>query len=220
MKVLVMGGTRFNGLALTKELVKHGHDVTVFNRGQSEAALPRSVRRLYGDRNNHEQLVEILKKEDFDVVQDISGYSLADVQPLYEAFNGRPVLIPGDGTTMGQIGHVDDEAKALRMAMLNPNTFGKRYNVTGKDYYTDEGYVDTFAKVVGVEPEKVFIPAQMMDDIWLDRVSLEGDVAVHEPGPGQGSTVRLRVGRHADRGDPQPVGGAPRRFRRKDGHRW
>jgi len=270
MKVLVMGGTRFNGLALTKELAKHGHDVTVFNRGQSDATLPRSVRRLYGDRNNHEQLVEVLKKEDFDVVQDISGYSLDDVKPLYEAFKGRighyifagstviyadtnvlpireethavdegpkqgdygknkiivekwlfdhyrehgfpatvmsfsmvfgpynniiereqrmfmrlmkgrPVLIPGDGTTMGQIGHVDDEAKALRMAMLNPNTFGKRYNVTGKDYYTDEGYVDTFAKVVGVEPEKVFIPAPMMDDIWLDRVNLEGDVAALRP---------------------------------------
>ena len=94
---------------------------------------------------------------------------------------GRPVLIPGDGTTLQQIGHVDDEAKALRMAMGNPNTFGKRYNVTGKDYYTDEGYVDTFAKVVGVEPEKVFIPAPMMDDIWLDRVSLDGDVAALRP---------------------------------------
>ena len=270
MKVLVMGGTRFNGLALVNELVKHGHDVTVFNRGQSEAVLPRAVRRLYGDRNNHEQLTEILKKEDFDVVQDISGYTIEDVRPLFDAFKGRighyifagstvvyadtnvlpireethavdegprqgdygknkilverwlfdeyrrngfpasvvsfsmvfgphnnivereqrmfmrllkgrPVLIPGDGTTLGQIGHVDDEAKALRMAMLNPNTFGKRYNVTGKDYYTDEGYVDTFAKVVGVDPEKVFIPAPLMDDIWTDRISLEGDVTQVRP---------------------------------------
>ncbi len=29
MKILVMGGTRFNGLALVHELVKYGHDVTV-----------------------------------------------------------------------------------------------------------------------------------------------------------------------------------------------
>ena len=29
MKHLVMGGTQFNGLALTRELAKHGHDVTV-----------------------------------------------------------------------------------------------------------------------------------------------------------------------------------------------
>src|SRR5262245_30211252 len=68
MKVLVMGGTRFNGLALVHELVRHGHDVTVFNRGQSEAVLPAGVRRLYGDRNEHEALTAMMKGEDFDVV--------------------------------------------------------------------------------------------------------------------------------------------------------
>ena len=75
---------------------------------------------------------------------------------------------------MGQIGHVDDQSKAMRMMMANPRTFGKRYNITGKDYYTDEGYVDAFVSVVGVEPQKVFIPANLMDNIWLDRVKLEG----------------------------------------------
>ena len=39
MRVLVMGGTRFNGLALVRELVKHGHEVTTFNRGLTEAVL-------------------------------------------------------------------------------------------------------------------------------------------------------------------------------------
>ena len=262
MRVLVMGGTRFNGLSLVHELARHGHEVTVFNRGQSDAELPLGTRRLYGDRNEHEQIYQMMLKEEFDVVQDVSGYTIDDVKPLVEAFRGRighyifagstviyadtrvlpirethaldegprqgsygknkilverylrdefrqnglassvisfsmvfgphnnivereqrmfmrllagrPVLIPGDGTTMGQIGHVDDQSKAMRMMMLNPNTFGKRYNITGKDYYTDEGYVDTFAEVVGIQPEKVFIPANVMDDIWLDRVKLEG----------------------------------------------
>ena len=270
MKVLVMGGTRFNGLALVHELARHGHEVTIFNRGQSEAALPRGIRRLYGDRTNAQQLFDIMKNEDFDCVQDISGYTRGDVQPMFDAFkgrighyifagstviyadtkvlpireshpvdegpkqgdygknkilverwlfeefrangfpatvmsfsmvfgpnnniiereqrmfmrllNGRPVPIPGDGTTLQQIGHVDDEAKALRMAMLNPNTFGKRYNVTGKDYWTDEGYMDTFAEIVGVTPEKVYIPAPLMDDIWTDKVGLSGStVALRAP---------------------------------------
>ena len=66
---------------------------------------------------------------------------------------GRPVLIPGDGTTVGQVGHVDDQARALRMMMGNPVTFGKRYNLTGGQYYTDEGYVTVFGDVVGVEPD-------------------------------------------------------------------
>ncbi|MCZ6887649.1 MAG: NAD-dependent epimerase/dehydratase family protein, partial [Gammaproteobacteria bacterium] len=81
----------------------------------------------------------------------------------------RPALIGGDGTTLSQVGHVDDQARALRMMMLNPITYGKRYNLTGKDYWSDEGYVDTFASVMGVEANKVFVPAKIMDEIWQDR---------------------------------------------------
>lgn len=78
---------------------------------------------------------------------------------------GRPVLIPGRGTTLGQVGHVDDEARALRMMMLNPRTFGQTYNVTGKQYFTDEAYVDVAARCVGVEPRKVFVPEAVMDEV-------------------------------------------------------
>ena len=53
VRVLVMGGTRFNGLHLVQELVKHGHEVTTFNRGITEAVLPPGVRRLHGDRTDH-----------------------------------------------------------------------------------------------------------------------------------------------------------------------
>lgn len=261
MKVLVMGGTAFNGLALVRELVRTGHDVTIVNRGQTKAAIPRSVRRLYADRTDHAQLREVLGKEEFDCVQDISAYRLEDVQlmaeifsgrtghyifasstviyapsrrlPIHEDFpvdrsedqneygtnkllcedflfrlhreqgfpatiaafsmvfgpnniipdreqrmfmrllQGRKIMIPGDGTTVGQVGHVDDEARALRMMMREPVTFGKRYNLTGSDYYTDEGYVDTFAEIVGQPADKVFIPATLMDDLYAGNVAIE-----------------------------------------------
>jgi nucleoside-diphosphate-sugar epimerase len=85
---------------------------------------------------------------------------------------GRPVAIPGDGTALGQVGHVEDQARALRMLMANPRTFGRRYNLTGGDYFSAEGYVDAFARVVGVEPRKLFVPAELMDDLWDGRASL------------------------------------------------
>lgn len=85
---------------------------------------------------------------------------------------GRPVLIPGDGTTLGQIGHVEDSARAFIQLLQQPVSFGKRYNAVSHDYYSDEGYVDTFARVVGVEPEKVFIPHAVMDDLWDGRLQL------------------------------------------------
>ena len=252
MQTLVMGGTRFNGLHLVQELVRYGHNVTILNRGVTEAAVPREVRRLYADRKDHQQLKEVLGSEEFDVVFDISAYVLEDVESMVDIFegraghyifasstvvyaasnilpinedfpvdstprqsdygrnklicedylvgvyrqrhfpttsarfsmvfgpdngiidreqrmfvrllNGRKILIPGRGTTLGQIGHVDDEARALRMMALNPRTYGEIYNVTGKDYFSDEGYVDTCARAVGVEPQKVFVPAEIMDE--------------------------------------------------------
>jgi nucleoside-diphosphate-sugar epimerase len=255
MQTLVIGGTRFNGLHLVQELVRYGHNVTILNRGVTEAPVPREVRRLYADRKDHQQLKEVLGSEEFDVVFDISAYVLEDVESMVDIFEGRAghyifasstvvyaasnilpinedfpvdstprqsdygrnklicedyltgvyrqrhfpttsarfsmvfgpdngiidreqrmfvrllnarkILIPGRGTTLGQIGHVDDEARALRMMALNPRTYGETYNVTGKDYFSDEGYVDTCARAVGVEPQKVFVPAEIMDESSL-----------------------------------------------------
>jgi nucleoside-diphosphate-sugar epimerase len=255
-----MGGTLFNGLALVHELVRAGHDVTVLNRGRTEADLPRSVRRLAGDRTDRTRMHELLANEEFDCVQDMTAYHPEDVELMFDLFHGRtghyifagstvvyaasnvlpigedhpldrserqneyglhkilcedylvrqhrergfpatiasfsmvfgphnalpdreqrmfvrllqgrPVLIPGDGTTLGQVGHVDDQARALRLMMGQPITFGKRYNITGSQYFTDEGYVDTFADVVGVEPKKVFVPARVMDAVWDGELDL------------------------------------------------
>jgi nucleoside-diphosphate-sugar epimerase len=49
MRLLVIGGTRFVGLSAVRCLVADGHEVTVFNRGQTEAALPGGVDRVTGD---------------------------------------------------------------------------------------------------------------------------------------------------------------------------
>lgn len=256
-----MGGTQFNGLALVRELVRAGHDVTVLNRGQTDAVLPRSVRRLRGDRTDHERMRELFAREEFDCVQDMSAYHPEDVELMIDLFHGktghyvfasstvvyapsdvlpitedhpddrspaqneyglhkllcedllvrahrergfpattvafsmvfgphnpladreqrmfarllagRPVLIPGDGTALSQVGHVDDQARALRMLMGEPATFGKRYNLTGAQYYSGEGYVDTFASVLGVEPRKVFVPAHIMDAAWDGQIELD-----------------------------------------------
>ena len=89
MKVLVMGGTRFNGLALVEELVKHGHAVTLFNRGASEAAVPPGVRRLYGDRHDHTALRAALGDETFDTGSgaDVIIFNVGDGNDLVTGFD-------------------------------------------------------------------------------------------------------------------------------------
>jgi len=88
-------------------------------------------------------------------------------QRMFARFlKGRPILIPGDGTAIGQVGYVDDHAEAFCRLMGQRVTFGQRYNITGPEFFSDEGYVDVFADVTGIEPRKVFIPTELMDQLW------------------------------------------------------
>ncbi len=88
MRILVMGGTRFIGVYLTKVLVAQGHEVVLFNRGNKPAPVE-GVTQIHGDRKNPTQLKEKLVKESFDVIFDNNGRELSDTQPLVEIFSGK-----------------------------------------------------------------------------------------------------------------------------------
>jgi nucleoside-diphosphate-sugar epimerase len=272
VKVLVLGGSQFNGLALVHQLVREEHDVTVLNRGRTEATIPASVRRLTGDRTDASRMRTLLGSESFDCIYDMCAYHPPDVElmtdlfrgrtghyvfissiaiyapslilPITEDFpvdrsprqneyglhkilcedhllaehrangfpattvilpmvigprnilpdreqrmfvrlqKGRPILIPGDGTALSQVGFVDDHAEALCALMGRSTTFGQRYNLTGSQFFSDEGYVDVIADVMGTKAEKVFIPADLMDRLWDGLI---------EAAPG-----RLRLTSHID----------------------
>ncbi|QJB43773.1 NAD-dependent epimerase/dehydratase family protein [Dolichospermum flos-aquae] len=87
MRILVIGGTQFIGVYLTQLLIKDGHEVVLFNRGNHAA--PAGVGQIIGDRTNSTQLQEKLAPESFDVVFDNNGRELTDTQPLAEIFQGR-----------------------------------------------------------------------------------------------------------------------------------
>ncbi len=259
MKVLVMGGSRFVGLHAVLELEKHGHEVTVFNRGQTPLPLefPPSVRRVYGDRHDLEGMTELFRNEEFDAVVDVSAYFLADVESMVKIFKGRighyvfmctpaiydlpqrlplrednklkgpewpaedygrnkaiceayltqqfrengfpwssirlpiimgpyntakqreqlmfhrllqgrPILIPGDGSTVLHSNYIPDMAVGMRKMLLNPLTFGQAYNAAMQEYWSDESWVDAVAEVVGVTPNKIFMPHDVTTDAYKE----------------------------------------------------
>ncbi|MBI2554620.1 MAG: NAD-dependent epimerase/dehydratase family protein [Candidatus Rokubacteria bacterium] len=61
---------------------------------------------------------------------------------------GRPVLVPGHGGWLRQLGHVDDLADALAAMPGNPRAVGQAYNVTGEDCVTQVGFVEQIAEVL------------------------------------------------------------------------
>ncbi|MBW4606961.1 MAG: NAD-dependent epimerase/dehydratase family protein [Hassallia sp. WJT32-NPBG1] len=89
MRILIIGGTRFIGVYLTKVLVEEGHKVVLFNRGNRPAPDMQGVEQITGDRTDPAQLKEKLSQESFDVIFDNNGRELTDTQPLAEIFQDR-----------------------------------------------------------------------------------------------------------------------------------
>jgi 2'-hydroxyisoflavone reductase len=71
MRVLVLGGTKFLGRHLVDEALRRGHEVTMFNRGQTAPGLFPEVEEIHGDRDGG---LAPLKAGRWDAVIDTCGY--------------------------------------------------------------------------------------------------------------------------------------------------
>jgi 2'-hydroxyisoflavone reductase len=71
MKLLIIGGTRFLGRGLVDAALARGHDITLFNRGQSNPGLYPEIERIQGNRDGG---LEVLKGRKWDAVIDTCGY--------------------------------------------------------------------------------------------------------------------------------------------------
>jgi 2'-hydroxyisoflavone reductase len=71
MKLLIIGGTRFLGRAIVDAALAGGHEVTLFNRGQSNPDLYASLETLVGDRDGG---LDVLPGRTWDAVIDTCGY--------------------------------------------------------------------------------------------------------------------------------------------------
>jgi 2'-hydroxyisoflavone reductase len=84
LRILILGGTGFIGPYQVHYAVARGHQVTVFNRGRSQAELPASVEQLIGDRKDD---LRALEGRDWDVVIDNPTTLpkwIADIGPILQ----------------------------------------------------------------------------------------------------------------------------------------
>ena len=71
MRILVLGGTKFLGRTFVDAALARGHELTLFNRGETNADLFPEVEQLRGDRGGG---LSALAGRVFDAVVDPSGY--------------------------------------------------------------------------------------------------------------------------------------------------
>jgi 2'-hydroxyisoflavone reductase len=86
MRILIIGGTAFVGRHITQAALDAGHEVTLFNRGQTGPALFPQAAHLTGDRNGD---LSALADGSWDATVDVCAYVPRQVRSLAEALDGR-----------------------------------------------------------------------------------------------------------------------------------
>ena len=179
MRILVMGGTRFIGVSLTRLLVAQGHDVAVFNRGNRPAPVE-GIQQIQGDRKDAVQLKQKLTPESFDAIFDNNGRELTDTQPLAEIFQGKIkhfVYVSSAGVYLksDQMPHIEGDA-------VDPQSRHKGKFET-EAYLADKGIPFT-----AIRPVYIYGPQNYNDlEAWFfDRIVRDRPIPI--PGNGMALT--------------------------------
>ena len=179
MRILIMGGTRFIGVSLTRLLVEQGHDVVLFNRGNRPAPVE-GVQQIQGDRKDAAQLKAKLGAESFDAIFDNNGRELSDTQPLAEIFAGKVqhfVYVSSAGVYLksDQMPHVEGDA-------VDPKSRHKGKFET-EAYLADQGIPYT-----SIRPVYIYGPQNYNDlEAWFfDRLVRDRPIPI--PGNGMALT--------------------------------
>jgi nucleoside-diphosphate-sugar epimerase len=88
VRVLVIGGTRFMGYALTWRLLAAGHHLTLLNRGTHPDAFGARVTRLRADRTGP-SFFSALAGLSFEAAVDFAAFQAADGEGVVRALDGR-----------------------------------------------------------------------------------------------------------------------------------
>lgn len=86
MNILIVGGTRFQGIYLVDELIRSGNEVTVFHRG-THPLKRTDVKEILGDRDNLLDLKK-LNLVEYDWVIDSCGYRPLQIRNLINNLKG------------------------------------------------------------------------------------------------------------------------------------
>lgn len=175
MRILIMGGTRFIGVYLTKILVEQGHEVVLFNRGNKPRPVE-GVTEIHGDRTDSTLLKEKLASENFDAIFDNNGRELTDTKPLAEIFKNKVkhfIYMSSAGVYL----------KSDQMPHIEGDTIDPKSRHLGK-YETETELANQGLPWTSIRPTYIYGPLNYNDlEAWFfDRIIRDRPIPI----PGNG----------------------------------
>lgn len=186
MKILILGGTKFLGRHVVQAALDRGHDVTLFNRGQSDPGGSLDVETLIGDRTCD---LDKLAGGRWDVALDTSGHTPLDVSATAHELSGKvghytyistasvleqPVVRGADETAPVE------ELPPCEACVIDVND----HNYAGVKAECERIVRESFdGPSFIVRPGLVVGPEDVSDRFtyWLRRIKFGGDVLVSRP---------------------------------------
>lgn len=259
MKVCFIGGTGTISTAISKKLLKEGHDLYLVNRGNRNDVLGDypNLHSIVCDVNDEEALVKALGDLKFDSVCDFIGFVLPQIERDYRVFNGRtnqfmyissasayakpvmdyeitegtmlankyweysrnkivceeylmkkfreegfpvtiirpshtydernvpmgvhgkngsyqvikrmfegkPVIMHGDGTSLWHMTFNEDFAKGFTGLINNPHAIGEAFQITNDETLTWNQIYETIARKLGVEFKPYYVASRFLADV-------------------------------------------------------
>lgn len=83
-------------------------------------------------------------------------------QTVRRILKGKPVIIPGDGTSLWTLTHSSDFAKGFVGLMGNPQAIGQAYHITSDEVMTWNQIYSVIAKTCGKELNALHIPSEYL----------------------------------------------------------
>lgn len=179
-RILIIGGTRFLGPVLIKNLEREDNEITIFNRGNNyNNVLPNRVIRIKGDRRVPSAM-RVLSQKKYDLVYDLCCFNrndalnlLRNIQPVAHivflssaAVYKEPLIYPlREDSQVGKWGSFGDYGVQKAEAEKEFEFYAKKHNLKltvfrpvyllGKNNYFDrENYY--FSRIINEDP--ILIP--------------------------------------------------------------
>ena len=131
MRLLVLGGTKFLGRAAVETALARGHEVTLFNRGETNPELFPEAEKLRGDRT---QVLEMLKGREWDAVLDPSGFIPSVVRASAEALSdsaGHYLFVSSVSAYASLAEPVDEDSPVAKLGDLPDDRLAEDYSNYG-----------------------------------------------------------------------------------------
>jgi nucleoside-diphosphate-sugar epimerase len=186
VRILIIGGTRFIGPFLVRQLAEQGHHLTVYHRGDHAAAVPEGVEQIIApaepgptaDRYHLSVFSDRFRARKPDVVVHMIAFTRDDAQAFVRVFKGvagRAVVLSSSDVyrVMGRINRTEP-GPPLPVPLDEDAPLREKLSLHGEDY--EKRWVE---QVVSAEPQlqatflrfgAVYGPGDYRCQRWIKRM--------------------------------------------------